>query len=86
MIPEKQETNKAIPESTLAFCLERVFRPWQREREPLWHTKGSLSWEDRAKSPGRPKQLASTRQTAEMRKLHRENSGDFPHEDPLEFS
>lgn len=51
-----------------------------------WSAKGSLSWEDRAESPGRPKQLASTRQTAEMRQLHRENSGGVPQEDPLEFS
>lgn len=77
MTPEKWEANKMIPEITLAFCLESVFRPHHREREPQQSPKGSPSWEERAGSPGRPKQPASARQTAETRERLRENSGDL---------
>lgn len=67
--------DKTIPETALAFCLERVFRPWlQGQRTPVGPERPSQLGRQGGES-GKTNASSTPRQVGERRELHREKSG-----------
>lgn len=55
VILERWEVREVSTSRFPAYCTDRVFGPWLRERELRWSLADSLNGGARAESPGRPR-------------------------------
>lgn len=62
VIHKRWETNEVRPTTVPSYCLQRVYRPWCREKGFEWKLSGSLCWGDGGESPRRMRLVEFTKQ------------------------